>query len=359
MNYKDVELMRQSFGDLSDTMLRNRELNERKSEHGDEMGLRQQELDQRASEEKDQKQELVETLKRNTLKFHEGQMKEITDMVADGSLSPEQGTQMLKGGAAKIDQWEKDESPVIAAFSSPDFKLQKTQDDSMPVAFTAGGKHGVYSKKTGKFELTDSAAVDTGKERNSFLEKILSDKDMTPEAQARALQTYDAQQKLSRPSAPAESSDDQPAAPTSSKYDIQVVSPGEGGQPASEVAPVAAPSSATPSVAPPAPRLTGSPILSPEEREAQAAKKFEQFKASGISPWSQAPTTSMPTTATAPNFDVQIKQLEHQLASGDLDADTYRKVYAQYMALKNPAAQTPSAVQPFKLLSSNADLSSQ
>jgi hypothetical protein len=270
MTYADLKIMNESFGGLADTLLRNRQMaqqekdrtaerSDRASEHSDEMAYRNRELDQRASEQKSRHQELVETLKRNTIKFHEGQMKEITDMVADGSLTPEQGTQMLKGGAAKIDQWEKDESPVIAAFASPDFKLQKTQDDSQPVEAKVGGRKIIYSKKTGRWDFSDNT-VDTGKERNAFLEKILSDKEMTPEQQARAVQTWDAQQKISRPSAPAESSHGQSAASASSKYDIQVVSPGEGGQAAPEAAPVAAPSSAAPPVTPQAAPLSGSPV---------------------------------------------------------------------------------------------------
>ena len=69
---------------------------------------------------------LVSRLKQNTMQFHQKQIDEIANEVKSGTLTPEQGTAMVKQGVEKWDDWEKQSNPIYATYSSPDFRLEKT-----------------------------------------------------------------------------------------------------------------------------------------------------------------------------------------------------------------------------------------
>ena len=66
---------------------------------------------------------LIARLKKNTIEFHQKQIDEIAKEVQGGILTPKQGTQMIKQGVAKWDDWEKQENPMFEQYSAPDFSL--------------------------------------------------------------------------------------------------------------------------------------------------------------------------------------------------------------------------------------------
>lgn len=159
LTFKDVGLLDNAFDSLNQTLMRNRMMKQEQSRQQQEQQRLEQneaatqqyrnaELAQRGnqqaildalaadrlaeSQKKDttaqtnaenKENDLTKRLKQNTIQFHDKQIQEIQDQVAKGTISPQQGTQMIKQGVAKWDDWEKQENPLYSQYSAPDFQL--------------------------------------------------------------------------------------------------------------------------------------------------------------------------------------------------------------------------------------------
>lgn len=152
----DVALLDNAFSNLGDTFYRNRALKaqaqERALQQANLNAYRQNSLQDRQRQLTDEEMnrnimaqlaqeritdsqqnqqakatqtdnELTKKLKQNTIKFHQQQIDEIINHVNQGIVSPEQGTQMIKQGVSKWDDWEKTDNPMYAQYSAPDFAL--------------------------------------------------------------------------------------------------------------------------------------------------------------------------------------------------------------------------------------------
>lgn len=77
--------------------------------------------------------------------------------VADGSLSPETGTAMIKAAVGKVPP-EFQTDPVIQMISQPDFKLSSPSNTAVePLEKDFGGVKVIYNPKTGAFQKKDHA----------------------------------------------------------------------------------------------------------------------------------------------------------------------------------------------------------
>jgi len=193
MTYKDVELLQQSLGGLAQTFQeqnRQKQEKQRFNQEQQRLGQQAQALEQyrtselglqqtKAQQEEEYRrqmlgiqsdkvnqgsQKLADDLKKNAVKMHLEGFNTISKAVKDGVISPEQGTQMIKQGAAKIPDTIKDD-PSIQMLSSPDFQFTKPSP-KMPATATVGGKEVIYNPETGSFKLTSESSPQDASERN-------------------------------------------------------------------------------------------------------------------------------------------------------------------------------------------------
>jgi len=177
MNYRDVALLNDSLGNLSNTILQNRMMAEQKAERGQ---ARQDRLSEQAKMDeyrqellKDRMQTIQETKDAGAAKLAAALKKQAQDSlhdtfdtvakhVADGTVKPETANQMLKAAVAKIPESLKDD-PIVQMVSDPGFNLTApTGKHIEPLAKQFGDTTVIYNPESGAFHVeTPTKTKDT------------------------------------------------------------------------------------------------------------------------------------------------------------------------------------------------------
>lgn len=177
---QNTELLNNAFSGLADTIMRQRMAQQENARYSQS---RQDTLEQQAIENAFKRQELenqrqarVADTNYKAKELHQGQeqidqgakklaaelkqhavdslhetFEKISKAVADGSITPERGNQILKGAASKVPP-ELASDPLVQAVNDPSFSL--TKDDTEPKeTVLSDGTKVVHNPKTGQFHV--------------------------------------------------------------------------------------------------------------------------------------------------------------------------------------------------------------